>query len=195
LKFSLKTNRFLIIFSTLGFSIFVLWVDFLAGPFIRMPVLFALPVIAASWYWGLIAGEALAIGLPVLRLIIEWGINKPWSIEDSIINSIILILTLAFISFLLNYVHEQRTRIKVLQGFLPICSFCKKIRTKEEKWEQMERYISQHSQAEFSHGVCPECAEKHYGALLKQKPELDGFVKFNSLDTDIKTQLFSESSR
>ena len=50
-------------------------------------------------------------------------------------------------------------RVKQLEGILPICMYCKKIRNEEEKWQQMEVYISQHSEANFSHGLCPECFE------------------------------------
>ena len=50
--------------------------------------------------------------------------------------------------------------VKQLEGLLPICSYCKRIRTDEHSWQQMESYISAHSNAQFSHGVCPSCFEK-----------------------------------
>jgi hypothetical protein len=52
--------------------------------------------------------------------------------------------------------------IKILRGFLPICASCKKIRDDKGYWTQMEAYIRDHSEAEFSHGICPECVEKLY---------------------------------
>ena len=52
--------------------------------------------------------------------------------------------------------------IKTLRGILPICSFCKKIRDDKGYWEQVDVYIYKHSQADISHGICPECAKKHY---------------------------------
>ena len=159
--------RFAIVSCSMAFAILALWADLKAGPFIRLPVLFALPVIAVSWYGGLVAGEAIAIRFPLLRAILELSVPKPCSLEDWIFNSVILILTLSLISFLVYYVNRQRTRIMTLQGFLPICSFCKRIRTKDDKWEQIEIYVTNHSQAQFSHGFCPECAEKHYGKILK----------------------------
>ncbi|MBN1851052.1 MAG: transporter substrate-binding domain-containing protein [Deltaproteobacteria bacterium] len=55
--------------------------------------------------------------------------------------------------------------VKTLSGLLPICSYCKKIRDDQGYWEQIEIYISQHSNAEFSHGICKECAQKHYPDL------------------------------
>jgi len=56
---------------------------------------------------------------------------------------------------------EALAQVKQLKGLLPICMFCKKIRDDENYWQQIEDYIAQHSGAEFSHGVCPECYEKH----------------------------------
>jgi hypothetical protein len=52
--------------------------------------------------------------------------------------------------------------IKVLRGILPICMFCKKIRDDSGYWRQLETYISEHSEAMFSHGLCANCAEEHY---------------------------------
>jgi sigma-B regulation protein RsbU (phosphoserine phosphatase) len=54
---------------------------------------------------------------------------------------------------------EALSRVKQLSGLLPICSYCKRIRSDENYWEQIERFVSQHSEAEFSHGICPPCFE------------------------------------
>jgi len=54
------------------------------------------------------------------------------------------------------------SHIKVLSGLIPICSHCKKIRDDEGYWKQIESYITEHSDAEFSHGICPECQSKYY---------------------------------
>ncbi len=58
--------------------------------------------------------------------------------------------------------------IKTLSGFLPICASCKKIRDDKGYWNQIEVYISEHSEAEFSHGICPECAKKLYPDILEK---------------------------
>lgn len=55
--------------------------------------------------------------------------------------------------------------VKKLSGFLPICSSCKKIRDDEGYWNQIESYIRDHSEAEFSHSICPECVKKLYPDL------------------------------
>jgi DNA-binding response OmpR family regulator len=50
--------------------------------------------------------------------------------------------------------------VNKLSGLLPICSYCKRIRKEENRWQQLETYLSEHSEAEFSHGVCPDCYEQ-----------------------------------
>ncbi|WP_028579273.1 HAMP domain-containing protein [Desulfogranum japonicum] len=61
---------------------------------------------------------------------------------------------------------EALDRIKKLSGLLPICASCKKIRDDKGYWNQIESYIKTHSDAEFSHGICPECAVKLYPELV-----------------------------
>ena len=62
---------------------------------------------------------------------------------------------------------EALSRVQQLQGLLPICSYCKKIRNDRNYWQQVEGYISEHSGAQFSHGICPECYVRYV------QPELD----------------------
>ena len=62
---------------------------------------------------------------------------------------------------------EALSRVKTLQGLLPICSYCKKIRNDRNYWQQVEGYISDHSGAQFSHGICPDCYARYV------QPELD----------------------
>jgi hypothetical protein len=59
--------------------------------------------------------------------------------------------------------------VKILQGFLPICASCKKIRDDKGYWNQIETYIRDHSEADFSHGLCPECAKKLYPEFYGEK--------------------------
>ena len=59
------------------------------------------------------------------------------------------------------------TQVKQLTGFIPICASCKKIRDDKGYWNEVERYISEHSEVEFSHGICPGCARKLYPELYE----------------------------
>lgn len=63
---------------------------------------------------------------------------------------------------LISELQRTLSEVKTLRGFLPICSHCKKIRDDKGYWNQIESYIHKHSDAEFSHGICPECAKKYY---------------------------------
>lgn len=69
---------------------------------------------------------------------------------------------------LIHSLEESLLRIKTLKGLIPICCHCKKIRDDKGYWNQLEFYISQHSDAEFSHGICPDCAKEHYPKLAKK---------------------------
>jgi CheY-like chemotaxis protein len=60
--------------------------------------------------------------------------------------------------------------IKVLRGFIPICAYCKKIRDVSGIWDQMESYISKHSEAVFSHGICDGCMKTQTDIFLKNDP-------------------------
>ncbi len=64
---------------------------------------------------------------------------------------------------------EALGKVKTLSGFLPICASCKKIRNDKGYWEQLEAYITKHSEALFSHGLCPECAQKLCPQLFEKK--------------------------
>ena len=57
--------------------------------------------------------------------------------------------------------------VKLLQGLLPICCYCKRIRNDQNYWQQVDTYIADHSEAQFTHGICPECRDKIV------KPELE----------------------
>ena len=77
-------------------------------------------------------------------------------------------------------VHELEAalaRVKQLHGLLPICSYCKKVRNDQNYWQQVESYVAEHSEAQFSHGICPECYQKHL------KPQLDSLAGLSPGET------------
>ena len=69
---------------------------------------------------------------------------------------------------LIAQLQETLSQVKTLQGFLPICASCKRIRDDKGYWNQIENYLREHTDTEFSHGICPDCAEKLYGDFIKQ---------------------------
>lgn len=117
---------------------------------------------------------------------IETGMNPHPIIQFSADMNRILYLTSIFIAFtcggivvficsfyinlyekeqhrLIETLRQALSEVKTLKGFFPICSSCKKIRDDKGYWNQIESYIQERSEAEFSHGICPDCEEKLYG--------------------------------
>ncbi len=72
---------------------------------------------------------------------------------------------------LITDLQEALASIKTLKGLLPICASCKKIRDDKGYWNQIEAFVSEHSEAEFSHGICPECAKRLYPQFYRDTPE------------------------
>jgi hypothetical protein len=62
---------------------------------------------------------------------------------------------------------EALKHVQRLQGLLPICMFCHKIRTDQQSWQRIDLYISEHSEATFTHGLCPECKKKQFPKINK----------------------------
>jgi hypothetical protein len=144
--------------------------DFVTGPFIQFPIFFVLPVMLMAWTTGLRWASILAITLSLVRFSFHFWWQAPWTAGIAVINAILhggVLLVLATVTAkLANYGRALRERVQTLEGILPICAFCKDIRNETGHWQQVESYVSHHSEAQFSHGVCPKCAEKHYGEFL-----------------------------
>jgi len=63
---------------------------------------------------------------------------------------------------LIRSVQAAQQEVKILRGMLPICSGCKRTRDERKAWIPLESYIGSHSEADFTHGICPECIRKMY---------------------------------
>ena len=63
---------------------------------------------------------------------------------------------------LIQELQDALKQVKTLSGLLPICASCKKIRDDNGYWQQVETYIQKHSNADFTHGICPECLQRLY---------------------------------
>lgn len=71
--------------------------------------------------------------------------------------------------------------VRQLRGLLPICSYCKRIRSDEDYWEQIETYVAQHSETQFSHGICPSCMERAMDDMdvpAADRPKTEGGRRF-----------------
>ena len=72
-----------------------------------------------------------------------------------------------------NELQAALAMVKKLQGVIPICGICKKIRNDEESWEQLEQYLTEHSEALFSHGLCPDCFEREL-VMIREMRKREG---------------------
>ncbi|WP_243305130.1 hypothetical protein [Geothrix oryzisoli] len=69
---------------------------------------------------------------------------------------------------------QSLAEIRTLQGLLPICGWCKKIRDDAGLWTQVEQYLAEHTDAAFTHGMCPDCAKIHFPGRQAQEPRPEG---------------------
>ncbi len=111
--------------------------------------------------------EALAFGLVIAIIWADELFDMPYYFFGSVGNvrwqealwESGLVFLLGVLAIYLTY--RDLNRIRYLEGFLPVCSYCKRIRAGEH-WIPIEEYISDHSAAYFSHGLCPECLHREY---------------------------------
>jgi hypothetical protein len=104
-----------------------------------------------SWFYGLLVVLITGTGFALYRIRVWQLLKREKELKES--------------------VDEALKRIKVLDGLIPICANCKKIRDDKGYWDQLEIYIQTHSEAQFTHGICPDCAQKYFPHI---PPEMKG---------------------
>ncbi len=150
----------------LAVTAIVLLVDYVAGKPFQFPILYVVPVAMAAWNESSVLAYALSLLLPLARI----GFHFPWgetrSLGFAIFNGATRIVALSLYAYLIlaaaRHTRELRRRVTVLEGTLPICASCKKIRGEGGEYVEIETYITQHSQASFTHGLCKACAKALY---------------------------------
>jgi hypothetical protein len=155
-------------------SILLLIADYFAGPFIQFPVSYLIPVAFLSWFNGRRWGLIFAILMPLVRFYFNvalWTI--PWTITEASINALIRIVVLSSFALIIDRTAIQTRKlsrqVSLLEGLLPICSYCKRIRDQKDQWQVMEKYIMDRSVATFTHGICPDCLREYYGNVSMKK--------------------------
>ena len=150
----------------LGLAAGMVVLDYLLGPLIQFPVFYLIPVVLCAWFDGLAPSLILALGLPLIRLYLMSQWDFPLGVEAAVINAGIRAAVLSSLAVVTARTgHQTRLlaqEVSALEGLLPICSHCKKIRDENDEWQRLERYITQRSSAQFTHGICPECRATHY---------------------------------
>jgi len=144
----------------------VVLLDYAVGPQIEFPGLFIVPVIYAAWYGGLTWGLPLSL-LPLAHVGTVMLSGAPDAVYESVLSSVFRILAMAAVALWVASVSaSQRAltkEVELLEGLLPICSYCKKIRDDGGEWQVLEKFIQERSAATFTHGVCETCLREQLG--------------------------------
>ena len=169
-NYTKETNVYCILFAAI-----ILVIDYIIGKDIRFPILYVFPVGMAAWTKQKRTAYAMALLLPLARFCfhLSWHATEPLSVAAA--NAVIKIVALTLYAYLIDRSSRTRqleNRVRTLEGILPICASCKRIRNEKGEYEQIENYITKHSEASFSHGICSECAKKLYPHYFKDKDEL-----------------------
>jgi hypothetical protein len=79
------------------------------------------------------------------------------------VTAFVTAVLLALLELYIRRLERALDEVKILEGMLPICASCKKIRTPDNQWHVIENYIIERTDATFTHGMCPECSQRMYG--------------------------------
>ena len=145
-----------------GLAGIFLTVDYFAGLTIQFPITFIFPVALAAWHRGFRWGLFFALGQPVARFAFYLYGDAPWSMTVSVINLLIRIAVLCAFAWLVTCTVGQRRRIAALEGLLPVCAWCRKIRNEQDKWQSLDSYLVKRAELDVTHGICPDCQRKHF---------------------------------
>jgi len=144
-------------------------IDWEMIPLKIFPVVLVFPLMLVAWNRPLWLSMLSAVLLSLTRVLQELAFStKPITaleLADSLICFFVLMLLALLTTELGRHSRQLRQRVRALEGLLPICSFCKSIRDEKDQWIRFEEYLAAHSDAVVSHGLCPDCAHKHYGEL------------------------------
>lgn len=164
--------------------LFTLAIGFLnhsTGAEFRLKIFYLLPISYVTWFIGVKTGIVFSV-LPLITTLYSNAMseqnryeshNELWNMTVYCVFLIIVALllsrlriTLAQRASLIAKLQNALSAVRELSGILPICANCKKIRDDEGYWHDVEVYIREHTKAEFTHGICAECASKLYPLLF-----------------------------
>ncbi len=136
--------------------------DYLAGPTIQFPIIFVFPVALAAWHRGFRWSMFLAVVQPLVRFAFYLTWEAPWSLSVSIVNLLIRVVVLCGFAWLVTNAVWQKRRIAALEGLLPVCAWCKRIRDEHNSWLPLDTYLSRRAKLDITHGICPDCLRKQF---------------------------------
>jgi len=146
-------------------AIIVLTVDYFTGRGIQFPIAYVIPVGLAAWKQKRAVAYGGALLLPVLRLLFHVPWDETQTLSTGLVNLPVAAISLSLYAYLIDRTSRQtqalQKRVRKLEGILQICAACKRIKNPDGSYVQLEAYITDHSEAWFSHGLCPDCLPKY----------------------------------
>ena len=130
-------------------------------------LIFFINIVNLGAFWFHRRG-GLIVGIPAFSILVWCHIATITELDSLVFLLFTLLLGFAIADIVSRYVKTSRgyakalKEVKTLSGLIPICAWCKKIRNDKGYWSEVEHYIGEHSKAEFTHGMCPECYEKYF---------------------------------
>jgi K+-sensing histidine kinase KdpD len=161
------------------------FVDYVTGYEFGFFVFYFIPIAAAAWALGARKAYIISVLSAIVWFTADWYSNHTYSHTIyAVWNVVIRLLSFVIISYAVSKIHslldEERkiskelqdalSQVKTLSGLLPICAWCRKIRNDRGYWQQIEKYVEEHSDVQFSHGLCQECASKVLNEEMKEEP-------------------------
>ena len=134
--------------------------DHLTTPWVQWPVAFAIPTVLAAWKRGLAWALPFAILGPFVRVLMFWHNSHGFGLSTLIINAALRALVLVLVAILVRHVVTLRARVRRLESLLPICAWCRRVRTEDNTWIGMDTYLAGALGTSPTHGICPECSAR-----------------------------------
>jgi hypothetical protein len=149
--------------------------DWLTGYELNFFVFYFIPISTCAWFLGLSGGIIMSLVSTIIWFWVDILTQAPHSSQYYIVwNTLIRLVAFLSIGYsvykisslivreriLTNYLRQSLLEIKAMEAILPVCCQCKKIRDEKGNWHQIELYVRDHTNSEFSHGYCPECSQK-----------------------------------
>ncbi len=168
-----KRNSILVV---IALSVVVLgFVDYMTGYELGFFLFYFLPIAIAAWKVGPTSSYLISILSSIVWFLSEISSHSYSSVLFAFWNTIMRLLCfliIAYFTFKIQFLLKEKretsrdrlSQVKTLSGLIPICASCKKIRDGEGDWLRIEEYIEERTNAQFTHGLCPECV----GKLLKE---------------------------
>ena len=173
--FLLRQSKFVILSFSLALLAAIVLIDYFTNAELRLTVFYLLPLYMVARYTSTQISIAFALICSAVWTYVNHferyhSLTDAIPLENFLFESIIFIIFTLLFTHLVSHARAQLELVDKLQkalgevrqlsGLLPICASCKKIRDDKGYWQQLEVYIRDHSEADFSHGLCPDCVQK-----------------------------------